>query len=560
MTKRSHSTQTATLPSSPHWHPAGGNSLWWRCYGEKSAGLYGQCIEKHRAAGETPCCELHNLHASQGVFRVPECCRATYHPCSSDSISVKEEQCKCSPVAIFDLDGTLILTRSGKKFPIDSNDWKLLCEDRVPAQLHRLHNEGYTIFILSNQLGVGLGHVTLTDMTAKLDAIQRALRVPLTSCICCCDDLYRKPRPPAAALLFRELLPRVLQATGSVSFVTGGASQHQDVGTHSKCSYPRIFFVGDSAGRLGDHSSADLKFAINTGMHFFTPEEFFLNHRAPSLPLVIRRLQLTTNTCPTSEEVKAKGQMLWGEDGKLQRGKQAKACCTWDPFDLVKDVQAVRLSEAHNERLGETKEISVTKAREVQQAQRPPQELVILVGAPGSGKSTIVERFFSNYAVVNQDDLKAKVKCIDLCIRLLKEGKSVVIDRQNATRKERQLFIDLARKHAPACSLRSIALLWPKELCLHLGQFRSLAATLRSRHLVERPSMMLERSTLSRTRYRVEKVSKVVVNMFYAHVELPSADEGFESVQIYQDIAKDFLLYEDFCCEEERILFGSFLD
>jgi bifunctional polynucleotide phosphatase/kinase len=44
------------------------------------------------------------------------------------------------------------------------------------------------------------------------------------------------------------------------------------------------FFVGDAAGRLknslhrdtGDHSGVDLKFALNTGLRFYTPEQYFL--------------------------------------------------------------------------------------------------------------------------------------------------------------------------------------------------------------------------------------------------------------------------------------------
>ena len=34
----------------------------------------------------------------------------------------------------------------------------------------------------------------------------------------------------------------------------------------------RSFFVGDAAGRPGDHSAADRKLALNVGLQFFTPE------------------------------------------------------------------------------------------------------------------------------------------------------------------------------------------------------------------------------------------------------------------------------------------------
>jgi hypothetical protein len=37
----------------------------------------------------------------------------------------------------------------------------------------------------------------------------------------------------------------------------------------------RSFFVGDAAGRAGDHSDTDRKWAINASLDFYVPEELF---------------------------------------------------------------------------------------------------------------------------------------------------------------------------------------------------------------------------------------------------------------------------------------------
>jgi bifunctional polynucleotide phosphatase/kinase len=40
------------------------------------------------------------------------------------------------------------------------------------------------------------------------------------------------------------------------------------------------FFVGDAAGRAGDHSAVDKEFAENVGIRFFVPEEIFVEGEA----------------------------------------------------------------------------------------------------------------------------------------------------------------------------------------------------------------------------------------------------------------------------------------
>ncbi len=57
-------------------------------------------------------------------------------------------------VAAFDLDGTLIRTKSGKKFPLSTADWTWW-HPCVPEKLRALHRDGFRLVIFTNQGGIG---------------------------------------------------------------------------------------------------------------------------------------------------------------------------------------------------------------------------------------------------------------------------------------------------------------------------------------------------------------------------------------------------------------------
>ena len=60
---------------------------------------------------------------------------------------------KKTKIAAFDLDYTLIKTKSKKLFPIDKNDWEFLYEN-VPSKIKQLYDDNFTIVIITNQMGI----------------------------------------------------------------------------------------------------------------------------------------------------------------------------------------------------------------------------------------------------------------------------------------------------------------------------------------------------------------------------------------------------------------------
>ncbi|XP_043197807.1 bifunctional polynucleotide phosphatase/kinase-like [Amphibalanus amphitrite] len=168
-----------------------------------------------------------------------------------------------SKIAAFDLDGTIITTKSGKTFAKDRDDWQIIYPD-VPRKLKELSKSGFKIVFLTNQLGISKRKLLPEDLRRKLQNITGRLGVPVQCLISPGDRWYRKPRPGMWEYLIK----------------TENGSRAVDM--------KESFYCGDAAGRREgwapkkkkDFSCSDRLFAINVGLRFYTPEELFLGQPA----------------------------------------------------------------------------------------------------------------------------------------------------------------------------------------------------------------------------------------------------------------------------------------
>lgn len=101
------------------------------------------------------------------------------------------------PVVFFDLDGTIITTKSGKVFPKDKHDWKLI--SGVRALMLDLMHDDTQIIIVSNQGGIEQKFVKKEDFEEKMHNIIKALDLPNEIYCYYCpttdkQDIYRKPQ------------------------------------------------------------------------------------------------------------------------------------------------------------------------------------------------------------------------------------------------------------------------------------------------------------------------------------------------------------------------------
>ncbi|XP_053908388.1 bifunctional polynucleotide phosphatase/kinase [Cuculus canorus] len=299
-------------------------------------------------------------------------------------------------IAGFDLDGTLITTKSGKVFPTAPDDWRVLYPE-VPRALKRLQSDGYKLVVFTNQLGISRGRLRVDAFQAKVEAVTQRLGVPLQVLVATGPGIHRKP-----VLGMWDHLCEQLNGDVPVSVSDS-------------------FYVGDAAGRppnwapgrkKKDFSCSDRLFALNAGLRFRTPEEFFLGWDPAPF------------TLPTFDP----------------RSLDA-AAPSWDPSESL---------------LG------------------AGPEVVVAVGFPGAGKSTFLQTHFvpAGYAYVNRDTLGSWQRCVSACEAALAAGRPVVVDNTNPDVESRKRFVACAAAAAVPC--RCLLFTADLELARHNCRFREM--------------------------------------------------------------------------------------
>jgi bifunctional polynucleotide phosphatase/kinase len=132
-------------------------------------------------------------------------------------------------IAGFDFDGTLVRPKEGRTFPKNVADWQWK-RPSVPHRIRELAASGWRIVIITDQTK-GWKEDMIADVVT-------ALGVPVEVVV------HRKTKKPdTSQVVARGLVP--------------------------------TFYVGDAAGRAGDWSDCDLRFAEALGIPFHAVEDYF---------------------------------------------------------------------------------------------------------------------------------------------------------------------------------------------------------------------------------------------------------------------------------------------
>lgn len=306
---------------------------------------------------------------------------------------------KCKIIG-FDLDYTIIKPASGKKFSKDENDWEFMFNqsDVVINKLQNIANIkddefNYIIFILTNQNFKDTSKSFNKCKSVYLELLQKIKNINLVMFGAILDDYNRKPR------------------LGSLEYVK------QLV----KFNESEMLYVGDACGRKEDFSDTDLKFAINAGCKFKTPEDFFLENKE----------KLITPECIF----------------KHRNVEDINDVCD-NIFRLFKTKVKVKV--------------------------------IVFIGAPASGKTylskKLIEKNLNSGIIISQDNLKTFAKCEKEFHKNIHTNNLIIVDNTNRDKSTRNKWVKIFDKYnddSICLEFKFIYLKTKKEKSLHCLAYRN---------------------------------------------------------------------------------------
>lgn len=152
-------------------------------------------------------------------------------------------------------------------------------------------------------------------------------------------------------------------------------------------------------------------------------------------------------------------------------------------------------------------------------------KVIVLVGVPGSGKSTFSSKITNeNYVLINQDTLGNKRVCESLAYESLLNNHSIVVDRCNFDAKQRSSWIRIANE----CSMKL-----QKRINIIAIEFTTSHDTCINR-------------CLNRSEHPTVKPEDAhrVIGFMYNSLQAVSFSEGFHSIFQHTEEYEESLLHE----------------
>ena len=128
---------------------------------------------------------------------------------------------RSNKAVLFDVDGTIIKTKSGKSFPLSYADW-IMWHTEVKPKLSTLYDNGTRIIFITNQKGIWTGQVDEEKFKIKMKHLLNEIEMDIEIFVCAGPGRFRKPAPGVYYLLLEFL---DLKCKGNILMVGDAAGR-----------------------------------------------------------------------------------------------------------------------------------------------------------------------------------------------------------------------------------------------------------------------------------------------------------------------------------------------
>ena len=336
-------------------------------------------------------------------------------------------------IASFDLDSTIIKTKSGKIMPESRDDWTWFANiTNIRQIMHKLVSKGYSIVVISNQKNLE-NRLTISEFQIKINDINNELGIDLhiSWMFALEKDYFRKPM------------------TGMFDYYVEIIKTYFNIfDINPKINLSESFYCGDAAGRIypsikkskkKDHSCVDMFFANNNNIRFTTPEQLFL-------------FDMTNyNICSPYNDINLTKIFKFSKSDSEQNLSDASNSDEITTFDCQN-----------------TFELICNKINMIKQTNKI---CILMVGCPGSGKSTLKKRILTKYPTMFNYSPDEKISMKTLTKHICTHD--IIIDQTNPSFKSRSKIYNLLV--SPAKHIYHFLIIHfniDKLLCKHLNWTR----------------------------------------------------------------------------------------
>jgi len=361
----------------------------------------------------------------------------------------------------FELEDTLITLKNSylniRKF--NPENWKYKYDLKIILQkLNYYMNKNYVFVIFSNNIKINNGSILSIDLQKKIDDIfENNLKIPILYFCSKGDDYYSKP----CIGMFELFMEYINNYYNNINNINDDNSNNDNINNKSTNNNNNFdfdiknsIFVGKFENEKKnknkvEFSNIDYKFALNCNMQFYTSDEFFINNKKQNKIIYNLKNEYKLN--------------LYNPHIYDNQNNNHIKILINNNYININNINNIN----NNNDINTNTNINNNKYNY-------NNEMIILIGSHSSSKTTFAENYLvkNGYKRISLEQYSNIKKCIEYCIKYIKNKNNIIIDLYLPTIEKRKKFVNLAKEYG--IKLRAFVFNVNKKFCIHLNKIKKV--------------------------------------------------------------------------------------